>query len=97
MYAKIYRPAKSVMQSGNNKSRSWKLEFAPSSSQYIEPLMKWTGSCDTRQQVCLFFPTREQAIKYATTHNIRYIILQEHQRTITPKSYADNFTRLRGI
>ena len=85
------------MQSGDNKSKIWKLEFEPSGTQYIEPLMKWTGSCDTMQQVSLFFPSKEQAITYATVHNIKYVILQEHSRTISPKSYADNFIRPRGI
>ncbi|KYW93727.1 ETC complex I subunit [Ehrlichia ruminantium] len=97
MYAKIYRPTKSVMQSGKNKSKTWKLEFGPSNTQYIEPLMQWIGSCDTMQQVSLFFATKEQAIAYANAHNIKHIVLQEHSQTIAPKSYADNFTRLRGI
>ncbi|CEI84948.1 NADH-ubiquinone oxidoreductase [Ehrlichia minasensis] len=97
MRARIYKPTKSAMQSGDNKSKIWKLEFEPSCTQYIEPLMKWTGSHDTRQQIRLFFKTKELAIAYAIAHNIDYIVLQNNSRTTSPKSYASNFTRLRGI
>ncbi|KJV65643.1 MULTISPECIES: ETC complex I subunit [Ehrlichia] len=96
MRARIYKPAKSAMQSGSNKSKIWKLEFEPSCTQYVEPLMKWTGSHDTRQQIRLSFKTKELAIAYAITHKIDYILLQDNSCTITPKSYADNFIKLRG-
>ena len=96
MRARIYKPAKSAMQSGQNKTNIWKLEFEPSGTQYIEPLMKWTGSRDTTQQIRLFFDTKEQAIEYAKAHNIPYTIFKENLRTIVPKSYASNFTRPRN-
>ncbi|ABD44783.1 ETC complex I subunit conserved region family protein [Ehrlichia chaffeensis str. Liberty] len=95
--ARIYKPAKSTMQSGHSKLKAWKLEFEPSCTQYTEPLMNWTGSHDTKQQVCLSFTTRELAIAYAVAHKIDYTVLQDNPRTIVPKSYADNFTKPRDM
>ncbi|WDM85258.1 ETC complex I subunit [Ehrlichia sp. JZT12] len=97
MRARIYKATKSAMQSGQNNTNVWQLEFEPSGSQYIEPLMKWTGSRDTVQQIRLFFNTKEQAIEYAKTHNIAYTVFKENLRIITPKSYSSNFTRPRDL
>jgi NADH dehydrogenase ubiquinone Fe-S protein 4 len=47
-----------------SKDWQWKLRFEPRSSQYIEPLMGWTGSDDTLSQVELPFPSVEAAVAY---------------------------------
>lgn len=36
MLARIYRPAKTAMQSGKAKSRDWRLEFEPASARTID-------------------------------------------------------------
>ncbi|MGN7618725.1 MAG: ETC complex I subunit [Ehrlichia sp.] len=95
MRARIYKPARSAMQSGQSGTNAWQLEFEPSGTQYIEPLMKWTGSRDTTQQIRLLFTAKEQAIAYAKAHNIPYTVFKENIRTMNPKSYADNFIRPR--
>jgi hypothetical protein len=56
---------RSVTQAGQAQSRRWVLEFEPRSRPWIEPLMGWTASADTLQQVRLTFPTREAAIAFA--------------------------------
>ena len=48
MRARIYRPAKTAMQSGTAKTKAWVLEFAPESAREIDPLMGWTSSDDTQ-------------------------------------------------
>ena len=63
--ARIYKPPKSAMQSGAARSKLWLLEFEPDRPREIEPLMGWTSSSDTRQQVRLRFDSKEEAIAYA--------------------------------
>ena len=53
--------------------------------------MDWQTSTDTLSEVKLAFPSKEQAIKYATKNNIKYKIIEPKKRKITIKSYADNF------
>ncbi|NDC59937.1 MAG: ETC complex I subunit, partial [Alphaproteobacteria bacterium] len=65
MLAKIYRPTKTAMQSGQAAARRWVLEFEPGSGITPDPLMGWSSSSDMSRQVKLFFETRDQAIDYA--------------------------------
>ena len=88
--AKIYIPAKTSMQSGRGKQKKWLLEFYTNESRQNH-LMDWQTSTDTLSEVKLAFPSKEQAIKYATKNNIKYKIIEPKKRKITIKSYADNF------
>ena len=74
MRARIYQPARNVMQSGTARTRGWVLEFAPASEREIDPLMGWTSSEDTQAQVRLRFDTREQAEAYARAHGIDALV-----------------------
>jgi hypothetical protein len=91
MLARIYRPARTAMQSGKAKTKEWLLEFEPSSARVSDPLMGWTVSTDMNGQVRLAFETRDDAIAYAQRHGIAFELLAptEHRRII--KAYADNF------
>jgi hypothetical protein len=89
--ARIYRPAKSAMQSGAGM-RSWVLEFVPVTPQRLDALMGWPGWGDPEGQVTLHFPTREQAVRYAQAHGLDYAVEPEAQSTFKRKSYAENFT-----
>ena len=91
MYARIYQPAKSAMQSGEALSRYWVLEYPPSKPRRIEPLMGWTSSGDQNAQIRLKFPTREEALAYARAQGLSYILAAPHKRVHRPKAYADNF------
>ena len=91
MLARIYRPAKSAMQSGLAKTRDWVLEFEPASARRPDPLMGWIGSADTQAQVRLSFPTREEAVAYADRYAIAYDLELPQARRVRPKAYADNF------
>jgi ETC complex I subunit conserved region len=70
----IYKPARSAMTSGKAGTRQWKLRFEPRSSQYIEPLMGWTGSDDTLSQVELTFPSVEAAVAYARRQGLHFMV-----------------------
>lgn len=91
MKARIYRPSKTAMQSGKAKATRWLLEFESQSPREIEPLMGWTSSRDTRQQVKLWFDTQEEAVAYARREGIPYMIEQPKDARRIGLSYSDNF------
>ena len=64
MQVRIYKPAKTAMQSGQRNTKEWLLESEPAPKE-IDPLMGWTSSRDTMQQVKLYFATLEEAKAYA--------------------------------
>ena len=72
MVARIYKPAKTAMQSGTAKTKEWVLDYEPEQPRAIEPLMGWTSSGDMRQQVRLRFESKEEAIAYCARHGIAY-------------------------
>jgi hypothetical protein len=96
--ARIYRPAKNAMQSGRGKIKKWVLEFTPSAARFADPLMGWTGSSDTDQQVTLKFDDKEGAIAYCEANGIDFRVSEPKERKLILKTYADNFgyTRVRG-
>ncbi len=91
MSAKIYRPAKTAMQSGKAKTRIWVLEFDQEAPRKIDPIMGYTSSGDTRQQLKLTFDTQEQAEDYAKRNGIEYRVLQPKEPVRQSVSYSDNF------
>ena len=91
MTARIFKPAKTAMQSGSANTKEWMLEFEPEEPRTIEPLMGWTSSGDTRQQVQLWFDSKEEAIAYATREGIAYRVEEPQEATRRTISYADNF------
>jgi hypothetical protein len=91
MSAKIYRPAKTAMQSGKAKTQFWILEFDQSSPRKIDPVMGYTTSADTRQQVKLTFETLEQAEAYAQREGVEYRVILPKEAKRQVVSYTDNF------
>jgi hypothetical protein len=91
MSARIYRPARNAMQSGKGKSRDWVLVHEPETAREIDPLMGYTSSGDTRQQVKLTFETLEEAEAYAQRNGLAYSVQPAHDATPKRVSYPDNF------
>ncbi len=91
MTARIYQPAKTAMQSGRGRTKAWILEHEPSTPRGIDPLMGWTSSADTNQQIKLYFDTKEDAIAYAERNGLAYTVNETPVRKIIKKSYSDNF------
>jgi hypothetical protein len=92
MAARIYKPAKTAMQSGTAKTREWVLDYEPEQPREIEPLMGWTSSGDMRQQVRLQFATVEEAVAYAERHGIAYQVFDAKAPAARrPIAYSDNF------
>jgi hypothetical protein len=91
MSARIYRPARTAMQSGKGKSKHWVLVFEPQAPRTIDPLMGYTSSTDMRQQVRLSFASLEAAEAYAQKNGIEYSVQPAHEPTPKRVSYPDNF------
>jgi ETC complex I subunit conserved region len=91
MVARIFRPARTAMQSGEARTKEWVLEFAPASPREIDPLMGWTSSRDMRGEVQLEFDSKEEAIAYAERAGLAYTVFEPQPRRQLRKSYADNF------
>ncbi|TWB37627.1 ETC complex I subunit [Nitrospirillum pindoramense] len=91
MQVRIYQPAKTAMQSGRAKTHSWILEYELATPRRPEPLMGWTSSGDTLNQVKLTFESADEAIAYATRKGWTYEVITHNDRIVRPKNYADNF------
>jgi hypothetical protein len=92
MAARIYKPARTAMQSGTAKTKEWVLDYEPEQPREIEPLMGWTSSGDMRQQVSLRFATAEEAVAYAERYGIPYQVSDTKTPPARrPIAYADNF------
>jgi hypothetical protein len=91
MLARIYRPAKTAMQSGKAKTRDWLLEFEPAAARRNDPLTGWTQSTDMDGQVRLSFESREAAVAYAQAHGIPFQVVEPKEPRRIIKAYADNF------
>ena len=90
MTARIFKPARSAMQSGEARTKEWVLEFAPATPRAADPLMGWTSTRDTQTQVRLEFETKEEAIAYAVREGLSYSLAEPKPRKPIRKSYADN-------
>ena len=76
MSARIYKPAKTAMQSGQAGTKAWALDFEPEEPRQVEPLMGWTSSGDTRQQLRLRFASKDEAVAYCERHGIAYQVFE---------------------
>ena len=96
MTARIYRPAKTAMQSGQAKTKEWVLDYEPDQPQEVEPLMGWTSSSDMKRQITMRFDTKEEAVAYCEREGIPYQLLEPKESTRRQVAYADNFAFRRG-
>ncbi len=90
--ARIYKPAKTAMQSGKGKTKAWILEFEPASAKRPDKLMGWISSEDMKgDQIRLKFNEKDQAINFARRCGINFRVQEQAKSKVTAKSYADNF------
>jgi len=97
MSARIYRPAKTAMQSGKANTRKWRLEFRAESARRPDPLMGWTSIDGTKSQIRLEFDTKEQAVAYAQKHGIDAKVFEPRERSLKLRAYSDNFAHNRVV
>ena len=91
MQVRIYQPARTAMQQGRSRTDRWILEHEPEAPRTPEPLMGWTSSRDTKQQIRLWFDSKEEAVAYAKREGLMYSVETPKTRAVKPKAYADNF------
>ena len=91
MKAKIFKPAKTAMQSGRSKFNKWVLKFSDKKNQLKDTMMGWNGGSSTISQIELKFSSKEEAVNYAKKNRIDYEVLETRERKVINKSYADNF------
>jgi hypothetical protein len=92
MTARIYKPAKTAMQSGSAKTKDWVLDYEPEEPRVVEPLMGWTSSGDMKQQLHLRFESKEEAVAYCERHGIPYQVFEAKEPARRIMAYADNFS-----
>lgn len=97
MRARIYKPARTAMQSGYARTHEWVLEFDKETPREIDPLMGWTSTDDNQAQVTLRFRTREEAEAYAREKGIEYSLVSPKERApiVRPGGYGENFAHAR--
>ena len=91
MKAKIFKPAKTAMQSGRSKFNKWVLKFSDKKNQLKDTMMGWNGGSSTISQIELKFSSKEEAVNYAKKNGIDYEVLETSETKVINKSYADNF------
>jgi hypothetical protein len=91
MKARIFKPTRTAMQSGKARTHKWVIEYEHEKAKEIEPIMGWTSTNETSNEVKIHFTTKEAAIKFAKDNNIDYEIIEPEIKKITIQSYADNF------
>ncbi len=92
MDARIYKPAKTAMQSGRGKTKDWVLEFVSDAKRSSDPVMGWTSIDDMTGQVRLHFDSREQAIAYAKREGLIFAVEEPRDVKRLVKSYSENFS-----
>ncbi|HEX4408289.1 MAG TPA: ETC complex I subunit [Xanthobacteraceae bacterium] len=95
MTARIYKPARTAMQSGTAKTKEWILDYEPEQPRSVEPLMGWTSSGDMKQQLRLHFDTKEEAIAYCERNGIAYEAFDSPPLKRARVAYSDNFAPTR--
>jgi ETC complex I subunit conserved region len=90
--ARIFKPAKNATQSGTANTKEWQLDYEPERPKEVEPLMGWTSSRDTKEEVTIRFDTREEAIEFCAREGIPYRVIEPKQQERRPVAYADNFS-----
>lgn len=91
MAARIFKPARGATSSGMARTKAWMLVFDQLTPREIDPLMGWTSSIDTRQQVRLSFDTREEAIAYCERNGIPCRVEEPKAAKRRAMAYSDNF------
>lgn len=91
MLARIYKPARTAMQSGQAAAERWVLEYEPETRPAADPLMGYTSTADMRQQIRLEFDSSDEAVRYAERNGIPFTLAVAKEPAVKKLSYSDNF------
>ncbi|KAJ3323391.1 hypothetical protein HDV06_001911 [Boothiomyces sp. JEL0866] len=87
---RIYRPAKTNMQSGTAGTDYWKIDFDVQ-QRWENELMGWSSSADTVQALRIKFDTKEDAILFAQKQGYKYVVQEPKVAKFKVRSYSSNF------
>jgi hypothetical protein len=91
MTARIYKPTRTAMQSGQANTKEWVLDYEPEQPRTVEPLMGWTSSADMKQEIRLRFDTKEEAVAYCERNGIPHEVFDSQPPVRQRIAYSDNF------
>jgi hypothetical protein len=91
MTARIFKPAKTAMQSGFQRTKNWMLVFETACAPTVEPLMGWTAGTDMCRQIRMAFDSCEEAVDYANRNDLAYMIVHPKKAVRQKIAYSDNF------
>jgi len=93
MRVRIFRPAKSAMQSRCACDASWQIAPVQDSPRYANGLMGWTAADDALTSLSkrLVFATQGEALTFARARGWDFTVEKPQERRVQPKSYIDNF------
>ncbi|MES2961755.1 MAG: NADH dehydrogenase ubiquinone Fe-S protein 4 [Pseudomonadota bacterium] len=93
MKVKIFRPAKSAMQSGKRNIKKWLMEpIEENNIRSVSPVTGWVSASNTSSQLEFVFENKEEAIKFAEKRGFEYEVEEPKEAVVVKKSYAANFT-----
>lgn len=92
---RIYKPARTAMQSGIRQTKLWKLDFDVL-EKWENPMMGWTTSADPLQAMQIKFESKEDAIAYCQRQGWKFMVDDPQLPSMKKKSYADNFSFSKG-
>jgi len=91
MSARIYKPAKTAMQSGQAGTKAWVLDFEPEEWREGKARLGSRSSRGMRQQQRLRFASKDEAVAYCERHGIPYQVFETKPSARRTMSYSDNF------
>jgi hypothetical protein len=92
MKVKIFRPAKSAMQSGKKGKKWLMIPVEEANVRSINPLLGWVSVGNSLSQLRLEFQSKEAAVEFAKSRNFEFEIEEPKIASVKQKSYAGNFT-----
>uniref|UniRef100_A0A6F9DM52 NADH dehydrogenase [ubiquinone] iron-sulfur protein 4, mitochondrial n=1 Tax=Phallusia mammillata TaxID=59560 RepID=A0A6F9DM52_9ASCI len=90
---RIFRPAKNAMQSGNQNTKLWKIEF-DTMERWENPTMGWGSNADPLSNIsmAMSFKTKEDAMAFVERQGWSCYVDEAKEKQMQPKSYGANFS-----
>ena len=74
------------MQSGLGKTKKWLAEYVVEKDKIKDSLMGWNSSLDTKEQIKMFFDTKEQAIEWSKKITNNLLLLNPKKEKLNPRT-----------
>ncbi len=89
----IFKPPKSAMQSGLNKTKKWCLCNNEINETFMSSKFCWIGSANPEKQIKLYFDNLQSAEDFAKKNKYDYEVQKSNDRSVIKKSYSENFVK----